>query len=55
MNERKFNSIMGQVNNGWGANVLGMAPNSNGPDAIDNSKVVELKHCLIKPHHSFYS
>jgi len=48
MNPRYFNSIMPRVHEEWVANVLKMEWNrGNGPDLIDEKKIVEVKSCLF--------
>jgi len=50
MKARKFNSVMPKINYAWAARVLGMTLNPNeGPDLLDDNKVVELKFTLVDP------
>lgn len=47
---RNFNSIMHHVHHLWAAEVLGMQVNpEEGPDLIDNDKIVEVKFTLVVP------
>lgn len=50
MKPRTFNSVMHFTNERWAARVLNMNVNpGNGPDLIDDDKVVEVKFKLIYP------
>ena len=47
MDSRRFNSLMPRLNEEWAANVLNMSRNKgNGPDLIDDEKIVEVKFTL---------
>ncbi len=48
MDNRKFNGIMPEINETWGAQVLGMERiNLKGPDLMGNNCFVEVKFNLI--------
>lgn len=47
MKARSFNSLMHFINEEWAAKVLGMKVLPEGPDLIDNKKIVEVKFSLI--------
>lgn len=50
MKPRQFTSIMPIYHHEWSAEALGMAVNpGNGPDLIDEDKLVELKFAIINP------
>lgn len=47
---RNFNAYMHNANEIWAADVLGMNVNpEDGPDLIDNRKIVEVKFTLVSP------
>jgi hypothetical protein len=55
MQARKFNNFMGDVNEKWAADVLGMELCKNGPDLINNNCILEVKFSLLNSQFRKYT